>query len=109
MTKSHSCAPFLFWKGEAQKMTEKETKRAKGLLSPEEVRAKETLSPEEVAVVLGCGRTTAYRILASSEISSFRIGQRLRRVRRVDVERYMAPRIRVEGEDTRYPSNVQKG
>ncbi|MBV9455446.1 MAG: excisionase family DNA-binding protein [Rubrobacter sp.] len=61
----------------------KETKRA-NLPSPEEVRAKETLSPEELAVVLGCGRTIAYRILANAEIPSFRIG-RLRKVRRVDM------------------------
>ena len=60
---------------------EKTTRRAKVLPSPEEVRVKETLSPEEMAVVLGCGRTMAYRILANSEIPSFTIG-RLRRVRR---------------------------
>src|SRR5918997_3356931 len=70
---------------------EKTTKRAKVLPSPEEVRAKETLSPEEMAVVLGCGRTMAYRLLAHSEIPSFTLG-RLRRVRRVDVERYIAER-----------------
>ena len=62
------------------------------LPSPEEVRAKETLSPEELVVVLGCGRTLAYRILANSEIPSFGIG-RLRRVRRVDVERYLEARV----------------
>jgi excisionase family DNA binding protein len=74
-------------------VTEKKTtRRAKVLPSPEEVRAKETLSPEEMAVVLGCGRTMAYRILANSEILSFTIG-RLRRVRRADVERYMAERV----------------
>ena len=63
-------------------------RRTKTLPTPEEVRAKETLSPEDLAVILGCGRTTAYGILATSEIPSFRIG-RLRRIRRVDVERYL--------------------
>ncbi len=72
--------------------TEKGNKQAKGVPRPEEVRGKETLSPEEMAVVLGCGRSTAFRILADSEIPSFRIG-RLRRVRRVDVEHYIADRL----------------
>ena len=70
----------------------KTTRQVKGLPSPEEVRAKDILSPEEVAVVLGCGRTMAYRLISSSEIPSFRIG-RLRRVRRIDVERFVAERV----------------
>jgi excisionase family DNA binding protein len=68
------------------------TKQAKGLPSPEEVREKESLSPEEVAVVLGCGRTMVYRLISNSELPSFRLG-RLRRVRRIDVERYVAERV----------------
>ena len=44
-------------------MAQKTMRQAKMPPSPEEVRAKETLSPEEkVAVVLGYGRTMAYRL-----------------------------------------------
>ena len=88
-------------------MTAKAMGQAKGLLpSPEEVRAKETLSPEEMAIVLGCGRTTAYRLLKDSEVPSFTIG-RLRRVRRADVERYIAGRVGVQrGEPAPTPSTL---
>jgi excisionase family DNA binding protein len=87
---------------------EKTTKRrAKVLPSPEEVRTKETLSPEEMAVVLGCGRTMAYRILANSEIPSFTLG-RLRRVRRVDVERYMAERVGAELRNRVHAGDAQR-
>ena len=60
--------------------------------SPEEVRSKETLSPEDVAVLVGCGRTTAYKLLADGSIPSFTVG-RLRRVRRADAERFIEERI----------------
>jgi excisionase family DNA binding protein len=70
----------------------KTTRQAKGLPSPEQVRAKDILSPEEVAVVLGCGRTMAYHLISSSEIPSFQIG-RLRRIRRIDVERFVEERV----------------
>ncbi len=55
---------------------------------PAAVREKESLSPEEVAVVLNCGRTMAYKLIADGVIRSFRVG-RLRRVRRQDVDAYM--------------------
>jgi len=59
--------------------------KARPLPRPEDVRAKETLTPEDVAVLLGCKRTTAYKLLATGAIPSFTIG-RLRRVRRTDAE-----------------------
>jgi excisionase family DNA binding protein len=64
----------------------------KPLPSPEEVRSKETLSPEDVAVLVGCKRTTAYKLLAEGLIPSYHVG-RLRRVRRLDVERFIEERI----------------
>lgn len=66
--------------------------KTKPLPSPEEVRKKETLSPEDVAVLVGCGRTMAYMLLADGSIPSFKVG-RLRRVRRVDAERFIQERI----------------
>ncbi len=41
---------------------------------PAAVREKESLSPEEVAVVLNCGRTMAYKLIADGVIRSFRSG-----------------------------------
>jgi excisionase family DNA binding protein len=46
------------------------------------------LSPEQLAAYLGIGRTLTYQILAQKRIPSFTIGK-LRRVRRVDVDRYV--------------------
>jgi excisionase family DNA binding protein len=66
--------------------------KTKPLPSPQEVRVKETLSPEDVAVLVGCKRTTAYKLLADGSIPSYSVG-RLRRVRRADVERFIEERI----------------
>ena len=52
---------------------------------PAHVQKLETLSPEELAVMLGCGRTLAYSILARGLIPSYRVG-RNRRVLRADAE-----------------------
>jgi excisionase family DNA binding protein len=84
------------------------TRRTKTLPSSEEVRVKETLSPEDLAVVLGCGRTTAYTILANREIPSFRIG-RLRRVRRVDVERYLEAQANAPDTNEGKPRREMRG
>jgi len=53
--------------------------------------ARDLLSPEQLAEHLGCGRTYAYSLLGgpNPSIRSFKIG-RLRRIRRVDVDRYVA-------------------
>ena len=54
---------------------------------------RDVMTPEQLAHYLGCGRTHAYAILRSGDIPSFTIG-RLRRVRRVDVDRYVERRLR---------------
>ncbi len=53
------------------------------------------LSPEQLAAHLGIGRTMAYQILAQKRIPSFTIGK-LRRVRKVDVDRYVEERLSAE-------------
>ena len=57
--------------------------------------ARELLTPEQLAEHLGCGRTYAYGLLAGPNpaIRSFKIG-RLRRIRRQDVDSYVAERLR---------------
>jgi excisionase family DNA binding protein len=55
--------------------------------------ARDVMSPEQLADYLGCGRTHAYAILKAGDIPSFTMG-RLRRVRRVDVDRYVEQRLR---------------
>jgi excisionase family DNA binding protein len=57
--------------------------------------ARELLSPEQLAEHLGCGRTFAYGLLAGPNpaIRSFKI-TRLRRIRREDVDSYVADRMR---------------
>jgi excisionase family DNA binding protein len=50
------------------------------------------LSPEQLAQYLGIGRTFAYQLLAKKLIPSFTIGK-LRRVRKVDVDRYVEERL----------------
>ena len=52
----------------------------------------EFLSPEELADLLKCKRTFAYSILSRGLIPSFKIG-RLRRVRRVDVDRFVREQL----------------
>jgi excisionase family DNA binding protein len=53
------------------------------------------LSPEQLAAHLGIGGTMAYQILAQRRIPSFTIGK-LRRVRKVDVDRYVEERLGAE-------------
>jgi excisionase family DNA binding protein len=64
----------------------------KTLPNPAAVRGKETLTVEDVAVLIGCGRTVAYRLVADGSLPSYRIG-RLRRVRRTDVENFIDSRV----------------
>jgi excisionase family DNA binding protein len=54
------------------------------------------LSPKEVRQLLGLGRTYTYQLLATGAIPSVRIG-RLRKVRRVDLEKFIEERL--EGGD----------
>lgn len=48
------------------------------------------LSVPEVAAELGCCRDTVYSMLASGRLPSVLIGERLRRVRRQDLEQFIA-------------------
>lgn len=48
----------------------------------------------ELASYLGVGRTVAYR-LAREELPSFRLGRKLVRVRRADVDRWLDERATV--------------
>jgi excisionase family DNA binding protein len=60
-----------------------------------DAEAREILTPEELAEYLRIGRTFAFSLLAGPDpaIPSFPLG-RLRRVRRVDVDRYIERRLR---------------
>jgi excisionase family DNA binding protein len=53
------------------------------------------LSPEQVAESLGIGRTFTYKLLAEKRIPSFIIGK-LRRLRQLDVDRYIEERLSAE-------------
>lgn len=53
-------------------------------------RTRMMLSVPEVAAELGCGRDTVYALLASGRLPSVLIGERLRRVRRQDLEQFIA-------------------
>lgn len=57
-----------------------------------EERTAYLMSPGEVAKFLGLGRTRTYELLSAGIIPSVRIG-RLRRVRREDLEAYIAARM----------------
>jgi excisionase family DNA binding protein len=48
------------------------------------------LSVAEVAAELGCGRDTVYTLLGNGALPSVRLGGRLRRIRRCDLERFVA-------------------
>ena len=52
--------------------------------------ARMLLSVKEVAVELGCGRDTVYSLLSSGLLTSVRVGARLRRIRRQDLQTYIA-------------------
>ena len=48
------------------------------------------LSVAEVAAELGCGRDLVYALLASGRLPSVLIGERLRRIRREDLQSFIA-------------------
>jgi excisionase family DNA binding protein len=48
------------------------------------------LSVAEVAAELGCGRDTVYALLSSGLLPSVLVGTRLRRIRRQDLQAYVA-------------------
>ncbi len=47
------------------------------------------LSVAEVAAELGCGRDTVYALLTAGALPSVRLGGRLRRIRRTDLNTYV--------------------
>ncbi len=61
--------------------------------SPQTEETKRLLSADELAHELGVGRTTAYSLLWSGAIPSMKVG-RLRKVRREDLETYLAKRMK---------------
>ena len=61
--------------------------------SPQTEETKKLLSADELARELGVGRTTAYTLLWSRAIPSMKLG-RLRKVRREDLEAYLAERMK---------------
>ncbi len=52
---------------------------------------REWMSPEELQEWLGIGKTKCYEMLNRNEIPSYKIGS-LRRIRRMDVERWLRSR-----------------
>jgi excisionase family DNA binding protein len=60
---------------------------------PQTEQTKRLLSADELARELGVGRTTAYSLLWSGAIPSIKVG-RLRKVRREDLEAYIAERMK---------------
>jgi len=52
-------------------------------------RPKMLLSVTDVASELGCGRDTVYALLADGALPSVRLGGRLRRIRRCDLESFV--------------------
>ncbi len=69
--------------------------------------ARELLSPEQLADYLGCGRTYAYQLLAQGSIPSFKLGK-LRRVRQVDVDRFVEERLDVTKQGPAVGSRAQR-
>jgi excisionase family DNA binding protein len=61
--------------------------------SPQPEETKRLLSADELARELGVGRTTAYSLLWSETIPSMKLG-RLRKVRREDLEAYLAKHMK---------------
>ena len=59
--------------------------------APTEAPARERmlLSVAEVARELGCGRDLVYALIASGHLPSVLIGERLRRIRRDDLEAFI--------------------
>ena len=55
------------------------------------------ISAEELGQWLMLGRTRTWELLAAGEIPSYKIG-RLRRIRKVDVEKYLEDRKYVPGD-----------
>ena len=59
-------------------------------------KQREWMTPEELRVWLGIGKTKCYEMLSRGEVPSYKVGK-LRRIRRSDVERWLASRRGARG------------
>jgi excisionase family DNA binding protein len=67
------------------------------LISKETEQTEYLMSPEELAKFLGLGRTRPYELLTAGTIPSVRI-DRLRKIRRTDVDRFVESHLEPVGE-----------
>lgn len=67
----------------------KETARIK-TKDIDSVKAKEILTVAEVALLVGCSRRTAYRLTSTGIIRGTNLGERLIRVKRSEVDRFLS-------------------
>jgi excisionase family DNA binding protein len=73
-----------------------------------EIVPREIMTPEQLAQYLGLGRTFTYKLISSGETTSLKIG-RLRRIRRVDVERWLERRVNRSDEGHQVCSEACEG
>ena len=67
-------------------VSNKETKQVKNR-PIEELKAKEFLSVRDVSKLIGCSVRTVYRHIAYGNIKAVNIGQRITRIRRMDIDK----------------------
>jgi excisionase family DNA binding protein len=60
---------------------------------PPDAATRMLMTVPEVARELGCGRDTVYALLASGDLPSVRLAGRLRRIRRGDLEAFVASMV----------------
>jgi len=60
------------------------------------IKSVSDLSLDQTAHELGCSRDTVRRMIARGELKAYRVGKRLIRIRRRDLERAMRPVTRVD-------------
>lgn len=88
---SHKCASRAYKQkvGDQKiKQTNTETVRLK-TTDIECVKAKEFLTVSEVALLVGCSRRTAYRLVAKGNIGSINLSERLTRIPRTAVNQFI--------------------
>lgn len=88
---SHKCASRGYKqkvRDQKIKQTNNETIRIK-TKDIECVKAKEFLTVSEVALLIGCSRRTAYRLVSKGNIGSINLSQRLTRIPRTAVDQFI--------------------
>lgn len=88
---SHKCASRAYKKRVREQKIEKtntETVRIK-TQDVECVKAKEFLTVSEVALLVGCSRRTAYRLVSKGVIGSVNLSERLTRIPRTEVDNFI--------------------